>query len=484
MRALNKYINKYKTLSIAAKAAMAYMVASLFTKGLGIITTPIFTRIMSTAEIGEFNTFSSWYSMISVVATLSLSSGSFSLAMFEFNDRRDQYSSTMISLSTLSAFIAAGIYFVNPTMWNSIFSLNSVEMCVMILAFIFIPATEYRIVRLRYEYKYKTLISISLFNAIFGTILAVLTVLVARNHNVQNLAQIRIVGLYTVLCLTGVYNYIYILRRGKKIFVKEFCTFVAINNTPLIANSFAKHVLEVSDRTMITNMVGKSETGIYSILYTVSTLSIIVWSAIEANLLPYIFENLRNNTTEKIRKVLNPLLLFFAGVCLSLTLIAPEIVKILATDEYYASIYIMPPVACGVFFTAVYNVFGDILLYHKKTKYILLATSIAAGSNILLNYFGIQLFGYFAAAYTTLISYLILGLTQYIAMKKVHPEKIYDIRFICIISGCLIVLSLICMSLYSHVAIRYALVCILIIFVFVFRKKILSDFCTIKRKGK
>ena len=46
--------------SQGAKSAVAYTFASLFSKGLAFITVPIFTRIMSTDEIGTVNLYNSW----------------------------------------------------------------------------------------------------------------------------------------------------------------------------------------------------------------------------------------------------------------------------------------------------------------------------------------------------------------------------------------------------------------------------------------
>ena len=483
MNRVRQLIAKYKLLTVAAKATVAYTLASLFTKGLGIITTPLFTRIMTSAEIGEFNTFSSWYSMIGVVATLSLSSGAFSLAMFEYPQDRDTYSSSMWGLSSLATAVVALVYFINPTYWNSVLSLNTAEVAVMLVAFWLIPATDYRITRLRFEYKYKQLIAISLTNAICGTVLAITAVLVSRHFGVENLAQSRIFGLYAVLCTTGLVNVIYLLYHSKKLFHKQFWKFALINNTPLIANALAKHVLEVSDRTMITNMVGKSETGIYSTLYTVSTLSLIVWSAIESSLLPYMFENLRKKTEDKLSAIINPLLAVFAAVCLLLTLIAPEIVRVLAPEEYYAAIYIMPPVACGVFFSAIYNIFGDVLLYHKKTYFIMIATSIAAISNIALNYVCIARFGYMAAAYTTLIGYVLLAVMQYVFVRIVHKGRVFNIPYILALSAALVGCSLLCLLLYRNIFVRYAVIAIMLVAAVFLRKNIVSLLRQMKRKG-
>lgn len=48
-----KKLKTVRNMSPVAKAALAYTFAGLATRGLSIITVPIFTRIMSTAEIGN-----------------------------------------------------------------------------------------------------------------------------------------------------------------------------------------------------------------------------------------------------------------------------------------------------------------------------------------------------------------------------------------------------------------------------------------------
>ena len=71
---MNKILDKIKNVPIGVKAAAVYTLASVFSKGLAIITVPIFTRIMSTSEIGVVNLYNSWHSMLNAVVTLSLTS--------------------------------------------------------------------------------------------------------------------------------------------------------------------------------------------------------------------------------------------------------------------------------------------------------------------------------------------------------------------------------------------------------------------------
>ena len=65
---------------------------------------------------------------------------------------------------------------------------------------------------------------------------------------------------------------------------------------------------------------------------------------------------------------------------------------ILAPDSYKAGIYAIPAIAGGVYFTAVYSLYMRIELFYKKTTFATVASTIAAVSNIILNYIFIKLF--------------------------------------------------------------------------------------------
>ena len=144
-----------KKLSTSVKASVVYTVASFLTKGLAIFTVPVFTRMMSTSEIGVVNLYNSWFSMISVVTTLALTSGGFQLAMKEFCNERDQYISSVLTLTSGMSCLVALIYAFNPLYWNNLLGLSTGLVILLILELLFTPARDFWLARQRYEYKYK-----------------------------------------------------------------------------------------------------------------------------------------------------------------------------------------------------------------------------------------------------------------------------------------------------------------------------------------
>ena len=111
---MKRITNKIKNIPIGAKSAIVYTISSVFTRGLAIISVPIFTRLMTTDQIGVVNIYNSWYSLISAFATLSLTSGGFAVAMKDYSDRRDEYESSILTLTSIVAIVIALIYAIAP----------------------------------------------------------------------------------------------------------------------------------------------------------------------------------------------------------------------------------------------------------------------------------------------------------------------------------------------------------------------------------
>ena len=104
----NRFIRKYSKLSIVAKARMWFMVCGVLQKGIAVITTPIFTRLLSTTQYGEFTIFNSWLQIFTIITTFRLDFSVFNKGMSKYPDRRDEYTASMqsaMSLLTSAVFI-------------------------------------------------------------------------------------------------------------------------------------------------------------------------------------------------------------------------------------------------------------------------------------------------------------------------------------------------------------------------------------------
>lgn len=473
-----------KKLSAGVAASIVYTLASLFSRGLAIITTPIFTRIMPTDQVGVVSLFQSWASIIGTVATLALTSGGFQLSLREFGKERDRYVSSVLTLTTLMGVLLMAVYAFAPGFWNDVTGLSTPLMVLMLVYLLLSPAQDFWLLRQRYEYKYKAAGLFTFASALVSSVAAVYAVIRASHDGMQALGAVRLFATYSISIVCSLVIWIYILLKGKTLYCGKFWKFSLSLSLPLIGNSIASQILNVSDRTMISSMVGNDAVGIYSTLYTVSSLSLIVWTAINSSFIPYLYENMGNpEKTDKLRTVSSGILALFSVIAFLATMLAPEIVRILATEQYYEAIYIMPPIAAGVFFTAVSNMYSNLLIYFRKTQFIMVSSALAAVLNVVLNYVGIRQFGYIAAAYTTMIAYIVLGVSQMVVATKVYYSTtqgtnkfVYNTKLISAILVLTVVCCMSCLLLYKTTLLRYLILLVIMAVFFVKRKTVVRLF--------
>ena len=100
--------DKKKMGGIALKAGFWYVISSVLVRAVSIITTPIFTSLMTTEEYGITATFSSWHTLLLTLCTFNLSY-SIERAKMDYSKEYDKYIGSICQLkkhfSTDAGFI-------------------------------------------------------------------------------------------------------------------------------------------------------------------------------------------------------------------------------------------------------------------------------------------------------------------------------------------------------------------------------------------
>ena len=98
--------------------------------------------------------------------------------------------------------------------------------------------------------------------------------------------------------------------------------------------------------------------------------------------------------------------------------LSPEIIYVLGGREYDLGKYVAVPMIMDAFILFLYNIIVPSEYYTKKTKYIMIGTLIAAVVNLVANYVFLRFFGFIAAAYTTLFSYVCYLVLHIVISKR------------------------------------------------------------------
>lgn len=455
-------VRDYKNIPEGLKATIVFAIASFATSGINYITTPIFTRLLSTAEYGLISVYNSWFEIVRVFASLTLIfPGILNVGLYEHSDNRWKYLSSVLGMTACSTIIISIGYIMFQNTINALFQLPTVAIILMLLMCFFQPATIFWTQKQRYEIQYKITFIVSVGSAIMAQIVSVVAVLTFRNTGV-NLAIVRLWSAGIVNIVVAIYLYIYICKKGCKYIDIPLWKTTLVVAVPLIPHYLSTVVLSSIDKIMISQMVGQSKTGIYSLAAILSAIGVLIWRALSVTYTPFVNRKLGEKNYTQIRTAVKPLLVVVAIFCILTALGAPEIIGILATKDYYEGIYVVPPIAAGIYTTALYDNFTAVSFFYKKSVYIMFATVVAAISNIILNYICIQKFGYIAAGYTTLASNLILTALHYINSRRIVKEEIYDSRF-CFVSVCIVIICCMsCIFVYQTRMVRYGFIVLLL----------------------
>ena len=88
---VKKLRDKFMSIPLTVRVSLAYAICSVLQRCMSFITLPLFTRLLTTEQYGEYTIYTSWYNIFSIFLTLNLAYGSFSTAMVKYEDRRDSY---------------------------------------------------------------------------------------------------------------------------------------------------------------------------------------------------------------------------------------------------------------------------------------------------------------------------------------------------------------------------------------------------------
>lgn len=469
-----QWLKKYKNLPIQVRASAWFLICAFLQKGISAITTPIFTRLLTAAEYGQYSVFNSWMNIITVFVTLNLSSGVFTQGLVKFEENRKRFISSFQGLCLTLVLIWTAVYLLFRHFWNCMFELTTVQMLAMLLMIWTSTAVSFWSVEQRVDCRYRRLVLVTALMSIAKPVIGIILVVHAADK-----VTARILGLALVQLMAGVGCFCVQWCRGKIFCDPKIWKYALLFNVPLIPHYLSATVLNSADRIMIGNMVGEDAAGIYSLAYSVSLIMTMFNTALLQTIEPWLYQKIKAKQMKALSGVAYPAFLLIAGINLVLIAFAPEVVSVFAPAEYYDAVWIIPPVAMSGYFTFAYSFFASFEFYYEKTGYISAATMVGAVLNLILNYVFIRIFGYYAAGYTTLLCYILYAMFHYWFMIRVCREhlegiKVYDIKILLGITVLFMTVGFLFLFTYQNIIFRYAIIGILAVCLIAVRKKIVD----------
>lgn len=471
---MGKLIAKYRGMPQQVRASLWFVICGFLQKAISLLTTPIFSRLLTTSEYGLFHVYQSWQSILLIFASLNLASGVYLRGLIKYEDDQEEFTASLQSLYLVNCLLVFSVYLLFSPFFNRLFELPTAYVCLIFGDGLFQTAFHFWSARQRVKYRYRALVALTLLNAVLRPTLGVLAVLhcddkVTARVVTMTLADAAVFGVLFVRMFA---------HRGR-VFSTRYWRYALAYNLPLIPHYLSQIVLNSSDRIMISRMVDSGKAGVYSLAYSAAAILTIVNQSVLNSFNPWMYQSIRDGQYRKIGRVSCLLLLLIAGLNLGLMVCAPEIIAILAPPSYYEAVWVIPPVAMSVYFMFLYSLFANFEFYYEKTQYMMAASVLGAALNIVLNLIFIRRYGFLAAGYTTLACYICYcaahwALMRHILKKELPGETVYDMRLLLAVSALFVLLGGASLLLYTRPLIRYAVIAALLPAVWLARKRLLG----------
>jgi O-antigen/teichoic acid export membrane protein len=204
-------------------------------------------------------------------------------------------------------------------------------------------------------------------------------------------------------------------RRTDREMTAEFLRY----GLPLVPVGVSTWALVLVDRFVIEWARGSAEVGLYSVAYGLGQrLMELVTLPLLLTIPPLVVKAFEEDGQELAEQMQTQFTRYFAVVTFPLLagLIAASgpFMDVFTGPAYRSAYSVLPVVAAGAMFSALAQVASQGLSLHKRTKIILANAVTAAVFNVVANVLLVPRFGYRAAAWTTVASYaLMLALMWY-----------------------------------------------------------------------
>ena len=190
-------------------------------------------------------------------------------------------------------------------------------------------------------------------------------------------------------------------------------------SVPLIPNKISWSIINLSDRIIIMNIINSTASGLYAAAYKFPNLVDTVYGFFYQSWKESSARALQDSGTEAFyNSIYKYLKKFMFSFVLCLTAFMPIIFNILINKSYNEAIVYIPPLVLSTYFANISGFYGGIFTAYKDTKIMGTTTVVSAIINLAVHFALIKFIGLYAAAYSTLISNVVVYIYRKIKVKQ------------------------------------------------------------------
>lgn len=179
---------------------------------------------------------------------------------------------------------------------------------------------------------------------------------------------------------------------------------------PLIPHFLGHWALTLANRGVLAGIVSTAAVGVYTLGATLALPALILVQALGQAFMPnYAAAAVDDGARSRLPGIVSVQVVSVLMICLAVALLGPHLVEVVSPPAYHDAAPLVPWIALGYVFLGLYSIpMNALSLGMGRTKFVWIATAMAAGTNIGLIYLLVPAHGILAAAIASAVAYLVL----------------------------------------------------------------------------
>ncbi len=437
---ISNLISKIKAIyeiNLPARSSLSFTVINFISKGAALLLTPIFTRILTPGEYGEYSLFTSYLSLVLALGSLELSCGVIIRAFQKYKER------TYITI-LLSSFLTSLLILLISFMLFAFKLISGGGMNFPLsYLFLFINAVSTNIINIylakcRFSYRWlPSLITVLLVN-IAAPIISILLIKFSAYNNINQISA-KVGTITFILLCCAVFIIILSIRLAKKekkeqnlksneiiLFGRETLQLIFRLSLPMLPYYFLVSIISQADKILISKFIGSSELGKYSVAYSAGIAAAALTSGLCSAICPWIMRKVRAGDFNKIKSVLNAVISICTWAIICFLCLAPDIFAFLAPKEYNDALPIIFISAAIPIPLALAQCMSGIAIAKERVKGLILCGAFPAIFSLFAGILFIPKGNIVIPALITASSYLLLSLLSLLNTKRILGKTIVN----------------------------------------------------------
>lgn len=384
------------------------------TRGIMFIMTPLFTRWLSQSDYGTFDLIVTYITFLMPIITLECAEAVFR-HLLDAKEERDKKS------IITNAVVIDLIGFIICILITAILAISFEQIRNVAVYFVILLISEtINTLMMMILRGLKMLPTYTVANIIYVIAMIISVTILVK---FMNLGLAGIILGYSIGYLV---SSIFIIIRSKflqyvsfKCFDKLMAKRMLKYSLPMIPNTLSWWIVDASDRTIVSTILGSSTNAILAVAHKIPNLCQTIFSVFHMSWQENATETINDKDRDKYySSIMNNMFVILTSICVLILSGNFIIFKVLFTEEYFSAYYQVPILMMSIVLSMLAQFIGGIYVAKMESKTNGTTTIIAAIINIIVHLALINFIGLYAATISTLVAYLALFIIRYVKVKK------------------------------------------------------------------